>query len=382
MWYFSPMAGIYIHIPYCKQKCHYCDFHFSTSLSTKEDLLNALQKEIALQQNFLEGQNIYTIYLGGGTPSILKQKELMQLFDVIYQNFSVAIDAEITLEANPDDLDAQKIKELGQTPVNRFSIGVQSFQDTDLQFMNRAHSAEEALESIKRLQDSGWENITIDLMYGTPTLSDKEWQQNMQTAINLNIPHISAYALTVEENTALHHFIEHKKCTPIEEEKSVRQFIQLMDTLEKVGFIQYEISNFAQKGFYSQHNSNYWKGENYLGLGPSAHSFNGTLRQWNISNNIRYIQQISQGLVPAETEEINVKQRYNEYILTSLRTIWGVNTKFVKSHFSINYERFLINSAQKWINSDHLLRNNELLTLSNKGILMADYISSDLLWVD
>ena len=382
MWYFSPMAGIYIHIPYCKQKCHYCDFHFSTSLSTKEDLLNALQKEIALQQNFLEGQNIYTIYLGGGTPSILKQKELMQLFDVIYQNFSVAIDAEITLEANPDDLDAQKIKELGQTPVNRFSIGVQSFQDTDLQFMNRAHSAEEALESIKRLQDSGWENITIDLMYGTPTLSDKEWQQNMQTAINLNIPHISAYALTVEENTALHHFIEHKKCTPIEEEKSVRQFIQLMDTLEKVGFIQYEISNFAQKGFYSQHNSNYWKGENYLGLGPSAHSFNGTLRQWNISNNIRYIQQISQGLVPAETEEINVKQRYNEYILTSLRTIWGVNTKFVKSHFSINYERFLINSAQKWINSGHLLKNNELLTLSNKGKLMADSISTDLIWVD
>ena len=186
-------------------------------------------------------------------------------------------------------------------------------------------------------------------MYGTPTLSDEDWQQNMQTAINLNVPHISAYALTVEKNTPLHHFIKHKKCAPVEEEKSARQFIQLMDNLDKVGFIQYEISNFAQKGFYSQHNSNYWKDKNYLGVGPSAHSFNGTFRQWNIANNIRYIQQISQGLVPAETEKMNVKQRYNDYILTTLRTIWGVNTSFVKSQFSGKYERFLLNSAQKWI---------------------------------
>ncbi len=382
MWYFSPMAGIYIHIPYCKQQCHYCDFHFSTSLRTKEDLLNALQKEIALQQKFLEGQNIYTIYVGGGTPSILKQKELNRLFDVLYQNFPVAIDAEVTIEANPDDLTAQKVKELKQTPVNRFSIGVQSFQDADLQFMNRAHSAEESLSSIKRVQDSGWENITIDLIYGTPTLSDTGWKNNLQTAINLTVPHVSAYALTVEENTALHHFIEHKKCAPLSEEKSARQFLQLMEILPKSGFIQYEISNFAQEGFYSQHNSNYWKGEKYLGIGPSAHSFNGMKRQWNIANNLRYIQQISQGIVPAVIEKINEKQRYNDYILTTLRTIWGVNTSFVKSHFSIDFEHFLLNSAQKWIDSDHLLRNNELLTLSEKGKLMADYITSDLFWVD
>ena len=376
------MAGIYIHIPFCKQKCHYCDFHFSTSLQTKENLLNALQKEISLQKNFLEGEKIHTIYLGGGTPSILKQEDLKRLFDVIYQNFPVANDAEITLEANPDDLHTQKIKELKQTDINRFSIGVQSFRDADLQFMNRAHCAEEAVDSVKRVQDAGWENITIDLMYGTPTLSDKDWQQNMQTAINLNVPHISAYALTVEKNTPLHHFIKHKKCAPVKEEKSARQFIQLMDNLDKVGFIQYEISNFAQKGFYSQHNSNYWKDKNYLGVGPSAHSFNGTFRQWNIANNIRYIQQISQGLVPAETEKMNVKQRYNDYILTTLRTIWGVNTSFVKSQFSGKYERFLLNSAQKWIDSDHLLKNNELLTLSKKGKLLANYISSDLFWVD
>ena len=376
------MAGIYIHVPYCKQKCHYCDFHFSTSLNTKDDLLNAIQKEITLQQNFLEGEKIHTIYLGGGTPSILKQEELMQLFDLLYKIFPVAIDAEITLEANPDDLHAQKVKELKQTPINRFSIGVQSFQDADLQFMNRAHSAEEALGSIKRAQDSGWENITLDLIYGTPTLSDTDWQNNLQTAINLAVPHISAYALTVEENTVLHQFIEQKKCAPLEEKKSARQFLELMDTLQKASFTQYEISNFAKEGFYSQHNSNYWKGEKYLGIGPSAHSFNGTDRQWNIANNVRYIQQISQGLVPAETEIINEKERYNDYILTTLRTIWGVNTSFVKSHFSSNYERFLLNSAQKWINSAHLLKENELLTLSKKGKLMADYISSDLFWVD
>tara|TARA_B100000900_G_scaffold416251_1_gene450571 strand:+ start:6329 stop:7459 length:1131 start_codon:yes stop_codon:yes gene_type:complete len=376
------MAGIYIHIPYCKQKCHYCDFHFSTSLSTKEDLLNALQKEIALQHNFLEGETINTIYLGGGTPSILKPEELMQLFDVIDQTFPIANDIEITLEANPDDIYDLKVKTLKQTPINRFSMGVQSFLNDDLKFMNRTHNAEEALSSIKRVQDAGWENITIDLIYGTPTLSDKDWQQNMQTAINLGVPHISAYALTVEENTTLHHFIEHKKCAPVEEEKSARHFIQLMKTLTKADFTQYEISNFAQEGFYSQHNSNYWKGEKYLGVGPSAHSFNGTERQWNIANNLRYIQQIAKGIIPAEREKMNKKQRYNEYILTTLRTIWGVNTDFVKSHFSRNYERFLLNSAQKWINSSHLLKNNELLTLSEKGKLMADYISTDLFWVD
>lgn len=376
------MAGIYIHIPYCKQKCHYCDFHFSTTLRTKQDLLNALHKEIELQQNFLEGQNIHTIYLGGGTPSILKLKELKQLFDILYQNFPIAIDAEITMEANPDDLTTQKVKELKQTPVNRFSIGVQSFQDADLQFMNRGHSAEESLVSIKRIQDSGWENITIDLIYGTPTLSDTDWKNNLQTAINLTVPHVSAYALTLEENTALHQFIEHKKCAPLSEEKSTRQFLQLMETLPKSGFIQYEISNFARDGFYSKHNSNYWNGEKYLGIGPSAHSFNGMERQWNIANNLHYIQQISKGIVPAETEKINEKQRYNDYIVTALRTKWGVNTNFIKSHFSVNYERFLLNSAQKWINSSHLLKNNGLLTLSKKGKLMADNISSDLFWVD
>ena len=375
------MAGIYIHIPFCKQKCHYCDFHFSTFLRIKEDLLKALIKEIQLQQNFLE-ETINTIYLGGGTPSILKQEELMQLFDVLYQTFPITTDVEITLEANPDDLHAQKVKALKQTPINRFSIGVQSFLDADLKFMNRSHNSEEAISSIKRIQDTGWENITIDLIYGTPTLSDKDWQNNMQTAIQLAVPHISAYALTVEENTALHHLIEHKKCAPVKEEKSTRQFLQIMQTLPKANFIQYEISNFGKDGFFSKHNSNYWKGEKYLGLGPSAHSFNGTDRQWNISNNVRYIQQIAQGTIPAEKEYLKEIQRYNDYILTTLRTIWGVNINFIKYQFSNDFEDFLINSIQKWIDSGHILKNKEVLTLSKKGKLMADRIAADLFWVD
>ena len=375
------MAGIYIHIPFCKQKCHYCDFHFSTSLRTKDDLLYALQKEIIMQQNFFN-ETIHTIYMGGGTPSILNHQEIIQLLDTIYQNFSIASDAEITLEANPDDLNAQKVNELKQTPVNRFSIGVQSFMYADLQFMNRAHNAEEALGSIKRVQDAGWENISIDLIYGTPTLSDKDWQNNLQIAINLDVPHISAYALTIEENTALYHFIEQKKCAPVEEEKSARQFLKLMDTLPKARFTQYEISNFAKEGFYSQHNSNYWKGAKYLGIGPSAHSFNGKVRQWNVANNVRYIKQIYLGNLPAEMEKLNEKKRYNDYILTTLRTIWGVNLNFIKNHFSANFESFLLNFSQKWINSGHLLKNKEILCLSKKGKLMADHIVADLLWVD
>lgn len=376
------MAGVYIHIPFCKQKCHYCDFHFSTSLRNKTELLNALVSEINLQKNFLEREPINTVYFGGGTPSILSQKELMRLFDTLYESFSIANDAEITLEANPDDLHAQKIKELKETPVNRFSVGIQSFVEADLKFMNRAHNAKEALNSIKHVQDAGWQNITIDLIYGTPTLSDKDWGGNMHTAIELGVPHISAYALTVEERTALHHFIEHKKCAPVEEEKSARQFLQLMETLPKANFIQYEISNFGKEDFFSKHNSNYWKGEKYLGIGPSAHSFNGTDRQWNVANNVRYIQQINQGIIPAEKEILSEKQRYNDYILTTLRTIWGTDSDFVKSRFSNDFGLFLTTSAQKWVDSKYILKKDTILTLSQKGRLMADHIAADLFYVD
>ena len=376
------MAGIYLHIPFCKQKCHYCDFHFSTSLGGKDDLLYALLLEIELQKTYLSGEKINTIYFGGGTPSLLSEKELMQIFDKLHQHFSIDENAEITLEANPDDLTAQKIKELKQTPINRFSIGIQSFQDADLKFMNRAHNSEEALSSIKRVQDTGWENITIDLIYGTPTLSDSDWTNNMQTAIDLSVPHISAYALTVEENTALHHFIKSKKCAPVEDKQSARQFQQLMKHLPKAGFIQYEISNFGKEGYFSKHNSNYWKGEKYLGLGPSAHSFNEASRQWNIANNSRYIQSLQKGELLMEVEKLTEAQQYNDYILTSSRTIWGVNINFTKSHFSSILNDYLLVLLDKWMKSGHIYQNNEIFTLSEKGKLMADAIASDLFYVE
>jgi oxygen-independent coproporphyrinogen-3 oxidase len=376
------MAGIYLHIPFCKQKCHYCDFHFSTSLGGKDDLLHALLLEIEFQKTYLSGEKINTIYFGGGTPSLLSEKELMQIFDKLHQHFSIDENAEITLEANPDDLTAQKIKELKQTPINRFSIGIQSFQDADLKFMNRAHNSEEALSSIKRVQDTGWENITIDLIYGTPTLSDSDWTNNMQTAIDLSVPHISAYALTVEENTALHYFIKSKKCAPVEDKQSARQFQQLMKHLPKAGFIQYEISNFGKEGYFSKHNSNYWKGEKYLGLGPSAHSFNEASRQWNIANNSRYIQSLQKGELLMEVEKLTEAQQYNDYILTSSRTIWGVNINFTKSHFSSILNDYLLVLLDKWMKSGHIYQNNEIFTLSEKGKLMADAIASDLFYVE
>ena len=382
LWYFRCMAGLYIHIPYCKQKCHYCDFHFSTFLHTKTDFLQALLKEIVFQKDYLLGESIQTIYFGGGTPSLLDKEAINKVMDSIDRNFNIASKAEITLEANPDDLTSLKVKDLKQTAINRFSIGVQSFQDADLQFMNRAHSASEAMSSIKRVQDAGWENISMDLIYGTPTLSDSAWNENLTTFTALQVPHLSAYALTVEENTALHHFIEHKKCPPVEEEKSARHFLQLMETLPKSNFIQYEISNFGKENYFSQHNSNYWKREKYLGLGPSAHSYNGIERHWNVSNNAKYIIEIDKGIVPAEKETLHPQQNYNDYLLTNLRTIWGVNTDFVKSAFLGHFYDFLIDNCQKWIKSGHILQENELLTLSQKGKFMADGIAQDLFWVD
>lgn len=376
------MAGLYIHIPYCKQKCHYCDFHFSTSLHTKEAFLKALFTEIELQKDFFSETIIQTVYLGGGTPSILNNNELMKVFEVLYQHFTIKENPEITLEANPDDLNDNKVRALKNTPINRFSIGVQSFQDTDLQFMNRAHNASQALGSIKRVQDAGWQNVTIDLIYGTPTLSDQAWQDNLNTALQLEVPHLSTYALTVEENTALHHFIQTKKYPPLDEEKCARQFTQLMQHLSKTDFIQYEISSFGKEGFFSQHNSSYWKREKYLGLGPSAHSYNGTERHWNVSNNIKYILEIDKGVVPAEKETLHPQQNYNDYLLTNLRTIWGVDTDFIKNSFSTHFYDFLQKNCRKWIDSGHVLQKNNTLVLSQKGKLLADAVTKDLIWVD
>jgi len=371
------MAGIYIHIPFCKQACHYCNFHFSTSLKYKGDLLQALMQELELQRQYLPTTTLETVYLGGGTPSLLTGDELQRLFDTIGQWYDIAADAEITLEANPDDLTDAKIREFRTTPINRFSIGIQSFAEADLQFMNRAHNAQEALLCIQKVQDAGFENLTVDLIYGTPTLSDEQWQANMQQVIDFQIPHISCYALTVEEKTALAHFVKTGKVHPVDEEQAARQFEQLMQKMQANGYEHYEISNFAKPGRYARHNSNYWKGVPYLGIGPSAHSYNGQSRQWNVANNALYIKSLQKGKVPFEREELTPEQQYDEYVMTGLRTIWGVDLEKVRS-FGSRFERHFLKNIQHFILAGQAEGRGDTFYLTEKGKLLADGIAMEL----
>jgi oxygen-independent coproporphyrinogen III oxidase len=372
------MAGIYIHIPFCKQACHYCDFHFSTSLQNKSSFLNALKKEIALRKKYLENETISTIYFGGGTPSLLSKIELMDIFDTLNQYFMIHPEAEITLEANPDDLTELKINELKDTPINRLSIGIQSFYDEDLKLMNRAHSSEEALKAVKVALENGFENITIDLIYGIPTLTHHNWRNNLQIAFALNIKHISAYCLTVEPKTALAHQVKTGSVKNVDEQHSSEQFEIMLEAMHNNDFVQYEISNFCKEGAYSKHNSSYWLKEKYLGLGPSAHSFNGSSRQWNVSNNALYIQSLDKGELNFEKEELTINQCYNEYILTSLRTIWGIDLDYLEQAFGSRYLSFFITDAEPYIQSGHVLNEEKKIYLSDKGKLIADKISSDL----
>lgn len=372
------MAGIYLHIPFCKKACYYCDFHFSTNPQQKPEMIRALLAEIALQKTYLKGQTIETIYFGGGTPSLLKAEEIGLLIDEITRHHAVSSDAEITLEANPDDLDPQKVKELKQTPVNRFSIGIQSFFEEDLRWMNRAHNAAEAESSIMRVQDAGFENITIDLIYGYPLLSDEKWQSNLQKAISMEIPHLSSYALTVEEKTALASFIRKGKQHPVNEEQSAAQFMQLMDTLQEAGFEHYEISNFAKTGRYSRHNSNYWKGIPYLGIGPSAHSFNGETRQWNVRNNSGYMEELRKGNIPAEMEVLTEVDRVNEYIMTSIRTMWGMDLRKIETDFGKGYAEQIRESLDEAFDKDWIKEQDKNIALTQKGKLFADHIAAEL----
>ncbi len=371
------MAGIYIHIPFCKQACYYCDFHFSTSVKYKGDMLAALQNEIALQKAYLNGKTIQTIYFGGGTPSLLSSDEINGLINTITLHHTVASDAEITLEANPDDLDDQKVKQLKQTAVNRFSIGIQSFFDDDLLWMNRAHRSSEAEASVKRVQDAGFENITADLIYGYPLLTDQKWKHNLEQIFALSIPHVSAYAMTVEPQTALASFIKKKVYAPMNESQSAEQFVVLMDDMQKHGYEQYEISNFCTPGNYSRHNSNYWKGVKYLGIGPSAHSFNGNTRQWNVANNAKYIQTLTLNNIPAEIEELTEQNRLNEYIMTSLRTAWGLNLDQLNA-ISKGSAAQLLKETGEHFEKGWIQQKDLIITLTNAGKLYADKIAADL----
>lgn len=376
------MSGIYLHIPFCKQACHYCNFHFSTSLHHKKEMVDAIIKELELQKDYLGAAKVETIYFGGGTPSLLDQEDLAAIFKQIERFYPLAADAEITLEANPDDLSLEKLRMLRDTPVNRLSIGIQSFFEADLTFMNRAHNASEAERCVEWARQMDFDNLTIDLIYGSPTTSDEMWQANLDKAFALDIPHLSCYCLTVEPNTALDHFVKAKKAAPVDEEQAARQFEQLIEQTAKAGLVHYEISNFAREGHFSRHNSAYWKGKAYLGIGPSAHSFAGTIRQWNKPHNAQYIRSILQeNKVPFEQEILSKTQRYNEYVLTTLRTIWGSEQHKIAGIGSPFYQHFL-QKIQPFLADGTVEKKKDNYRLSAKGKLLADHITMELFYDD
>jgi oxygen-independent coproporphyrinogen-3 oxidase len=376
------MAGIYIHIPYCRKACHYCDFHFSTTLHTKKELLGSIIKEAGLQSQFLleNGQMpvINSVYFGGGTPSILDKNELGEIISCLNHHFQINNEAEITLEANPDDLSPEKLDELMSASINRLSIGVQSFYDVDLSEMNRAHDASMALNCLRDAKLAGFSNISLDLIYGIPSQSDEAWKENLETAFALDIPHLSCYSLTVEPGTALAHFIQKGIMRDVDEEKGASQFNILLEMTAARGYEQYEISNFCKKGMYSIHNSNYWKGEKYLGLGPSAHSFNGKFRQFNVANNNKYIKSLGEGNIPYTKEILSEAERFNEYLLISLRTIWGCDLKQVKNLFGDEKLSRLETALTRMMDMGLAETANECVTLTQRGKLMADYVSREL----
>ena len=375
------MAGIYIHIPFCKQKCSYCDFHFSTNLQHKPNLIQAINKELEIRKDEISAP-LETIYFGGGTPSILSEIELESIFETIYKNYSTKNLKEITLEANPDDLNKEKLNFLKSTPINRFSIGVQSFFEEDLKLMNRAHNAQEAETSIKLVQDFGFENITIDLIYGSTTTTNEMWKQNLQKAIELNVPHISSYALTVEEKTILDHQIKKGITKPVDEDRQNEQFQLLVDTLTSHDFIQYEISNFGKEDYFSLHNSNYWKGIHYLGIGPSAHSYNGKTRAWNIANNSKYIQTINENKLPQEIEVLNEVEQFNEMIMIGLRTIYGIDLDRINSEFSQPLVNSFYQELNQLINENLVEKKENKIILKPEAKFFADGIASRLFYID
>ncbi len=381
------MSGIYIHIPFCKQACHYCDFHFSTSMKKKEEMVLALAKEIQMRKNEFANERIETIYFGGGTPSVLTSEEINFLISEVYKNYTVIENPEITLEANPDDLSGERIVALSQSPINRLSIGIQSFFEEDLMMMNRAHNAAEAQKCLAEAIRY-FDNISIDLIYGIPDssqngeqaqqMSDEKWKQNIETALSFGIPHISSYALTVEPKTALNKLIQTGKIAAPKDEVAESHFMILVETLEKNGFIHYELSNFGKENYFSKNNSAYWLGKKYIGIGPSAHSYDGVSRSWNIANNALYIKSIQEGKLPNEAEILSVADRYNEYIMTGLRTIWGVDLNRIETEFGVNYLEYLLKQAQKFLDDDLLFIANNILKPTKKGKFLTDGIASDL----
>lgn len=370
------MAGIYVHIPFCKQACHYCNFHFSTNQTALPAMVEAIMQEATLNQNYLQ-EKVQTIYFGGGTPSLCSAEQIQKMITHFKQLFVVNEDVEITLEVNPDDISEEKLIAWKAIGINRLSIGIQSFIEADLQWMNRAHNSQQSLQSLQLIQQY-FSNITIDLIYGTPTLTNEQWIQNIDTTLALNIPHISCYALTVEPKTALEKLIAKNKLQNVDADKQAQHFEILMHKLHTAGYEHYEISNFAKPGFRSKHNSSYWQGKHYLGLGPSAHSFNGISRQWNIANNALYLKSIEQNAIPFEIEILTKAQQLNEYIMTALRTMEGISLQYVQQHFGEIEKQNLLQRAIVFMNNQSIKLNNDYLQLTNAAKFLADGIAADL----
>jgi oxygen-independent coproporphyrinogen-3 oxidase len=370
------MSGIYIHIPFCRKACHYCNFHFSTQIQHIDAFVEALLREIEIQKNYIQGP-IETLYLGGGTPSLLSSEHLDKIINKINSNYSLANDMEFTLEANPDDIDYEKTKTWKTKGINRLSIGIQSFQDEALAWMNRAHNTHQSHAAIENAKGAGIHNISTDLIYGTPHLSDQALIKDIEILNSYEIPHISCYALTVEEKTALHSLIQKKKIENVDAEKQARHFEIVVDQLNYLGFEHYEISNFAKPGHRSKHNSNYWKGIPYLGLGPSAHSYNINSRQWNISNNHLYIESIKEGNLPFEIENLEVVTRYNEYIMISLRMLEGFKIEEIQKRFGEAYVAHTNQILTSLISEGKIIHSENRFAITKNARFLADGIASD-----
>lgn len=379
--YCSTMAGIYIHIPFCKQLCYYCDFYFSVSLQRKDELLKALIREIEIRakENDPAFSELSTIYIGGGTPTVYSPTELSLLINAIKANFSAESIIEFTVEANPDDLTPTYLEGLRKIGTNRLSIGIQSFIDRDLLWMNRRHTAQEAIESVKRSQRAGFSNISVDLIYGIPAMSTDEWRSNLETALSLDIQHLSAYHLTIEEKTVFGKRRKKGAIAEIDEEESERQFLLLRELTAKAGFEHYEVSNFAKAGKYGIHNSSYWKQQPYIGIGPSAHSYNGEQRRWNVSNNIHYLEGVSSSGIFYEQEDLATSTKYNEYILTSLRTAWGIDIDYINQNFGAYYLSHIEKQIERFLKTKVLKKKGEVVKISSAHLFLLDNITSNLI---
>lgn len=376
------MAGLYLHVPFCKTRCIYCDFYTRTDTSKKSDYVTAICKEIELRKDYIKGESLKTIYFGGGTPSLLSLNDYIAIFAQIYKTFEVEKDAEITLEANPDDLSIKYLEELRQLPFNRMSIGVQSFDDDELKFLKRRHNAKRALEVVAHAQSLGFDNMSIDLMYGLPNQTMEIWERNLDKAISLEVQHISSYHLIYEQGTRLYRMFKYGEVMPVGEDLSVDMFSIMIDKLSEAGFEHYEISNFAKNQQYSKHNTSYWTGEKYLGLGPAAHSYDGTDRAWNIASISKYVEGITNGTPSIEIEKLDKRSQYNDFILTGMRTTWGVDLDELERKFGADLKEYALENARKYIDEGYSTIQSSKLKLTRDGIFISDGIMSDMMWID